>query len=119
MEHEVDGASDGHYEQQQVNQILPFIRNRTLRQNFLQFSRGHQAARKSQTSENHFHRQHRHHEFRNLGGAKINSGVPTRVTHKAPKAWLRAVRCGTAVICTMPSGMPMPEPSTSAMMIHL
>ena len=38
--------------------------------------------------------------------------MPTKVTQSAPKAWLSAVRCGTAVIWTMPSGMPMPQPST-------
>jgi len=36
-----------------------------------------------------------------------------------PKAWLSAVRCGTAVMCTMPNGMPMPLPSTSPTAIHL
>ena len=45
--------------------------------------------------------------------------MPTMAAESAPKAWLRAVRCGTAVMCTMPSGTPMSAPMISAMTIHL
>ncbi len=44
--------------------------------------------------------------------------MPISDAASAPKAWLMAVRCGTAVICTRPSGMPMIAPTTSAIRIH-
>ena len=48
------------------------------------------------------------------GTCRWYSAMPTSVTQKAPNAWLKAVRCGTAVICTRPSGTPMIVPRTSA-----
>ena len=36
--------------------------------------------------------------------------MPIMAAERAPKAWLKAVRCGTAVMCTRPSGMPTPAP---------
>src|ERR1700749_5044766 len=45
--------------------------------------------------------------------------MPIMAADKAPNAWLRAVRCGTAVIRTMPSGMPTAAPMISATAIHL
>ncbi len=66
MQHQVNGAADGHDEQEKVDEVLPFIGDRPLRQNLLQLSRGHQAAGKSQASEDDFHRQHRHHELGNV-----------------------------------------------------
>ena len=45
--------------------------------------------------------------------------MPTSVTQRAPKAWLSAVRWGTAVICTTPSGTPMIVPRTSPIAIHV
>ena len=45
--------------------------------------------------------------------------MPIIAAESAPKAWLKAVRCGTAVICTRPRGMPTPAPMTSGMRTHL
>jgi hypothetical protein len=67
MQHQINRAAYGDGEQQEVDEILPFIRDGPLGQDFLQLPRCHQTASKRQPSENHFHREHRHHELRNVG----------------------------------------------------
>ena len=74
MQHQINRASDGHDEQQQVDEVLSFIRDGALRQDFLQFSRGHQTAGEGQASENDFHGEHRHHELGDVGGTQIELG---------------------------------------------
>ena len=54
-----------------IDEVLALVSDRPLRQNFLQLSRRHQAAGKSQRAENHFHRKHRHHERRHVRRAQI------------------------------------------------
>ena len=111
MQHQVNGDPDRDPNSSEVDEVLSFIGNRPLRQDFLQLSRRHQAAGEGQAAEDDFHRQHRHHELGNVGRAQIKLGGADQRDAEAPKAWLSAVRCGTAVICTMPSGMPMPCPA--------
>src|SRR5437899_1414068 len=64
-------AADRSREEQEVDEILSFESDRPLRQDFLQLSGGHQTAGERKPAENHFHREHRHHEFRHVGGAQI------------------------------------------------
>src|ERR1700722_15895587 len=71
MQHEVDGASYGDDEEHEVDEILAFIGNGPLRQNFLELSRSHQTAGKCEAAEDDFHRQHRHHEFFNVRRAQV------------------------------------------------
>jgi len=47
------------------------------------------------------------------------SAVPTRAAARAPKAWERAVRCGTAVMGIMAMGTPMTVPRTKAAAIQV
>ncbi len=74
MQHEIDGAGDGDREEQEVDEVLSFIGDRPLGQNFLQLSSGHQTAGESQAAEDDFHREHRHHEFRDVRAAQIELG---------------------------------------------
>jgi hypothetical protein len=74
MEHEINRAGNGHCEQQKVNEILSFISDGALRQDFLQLSRSHQTAGKGQAAENDFHRQHRHPESRSALRSQIKFG---------------------------------------------
>ena len=71
MQHQVNRTADGDAEQQEVDEILSFISDRPLGQDFLQLSRRHQTAGKSQPSENHFHGEHRHSELRTVLGSQI------------------------------------------------
>ena len=65
-------------------------------------------------------REHRHHERRHVGRLQVVFGrADQRDAQRAEGVADSAVRCGTAVICTMPSGTPMIEPSTRAIAIHL
>ena len=71
MQHEPNRADNGDGEQQEVDEVLSFISDRPLWQDFLQLSGRHQAAGEGQASEDYFHREHRHHEFGNIWGAQI------------------------------------------------
>src|SRR5271170_7813882 len=68
---EISGDADGYGEEQEIDEVLSFICDGALRQDFLKFSRGHQAAGERQGAENHFHRKHGHHEGRHVGRAQI------------------------------------------------
>ena len=109
----------GRRQHRQVDDVLPSVGNGPLRQHFLQLARGDQAAGEGQRADNHFQRDLRHLEFREVGNAHVIFGNADHRRASAPKAWLRAVRCGTAVMGTRPSGMPTIAPTTSATMIHL
>src|ERR1039458_1883723 len=58
-------------EQRKVDQVLAFVSERPLRQNFLQLASSHQAASYGQAAKNDFQRQHRHHEWRDIGRAQV------------------------------------------------
>src|ERR1035441_3787319 len=58
-------------EQRKVDQVLAFVSERPLRQNFLQLASSHQATGYGQATKNDFQRQHRHHEWRNIGRAQV------------------------------------------------
>ena len=74
MRDEQASHSNRYTKQAQVHEVLAFVGDRALRQNFLQLPRRHQAARECQRAENHFHRQNRHHERRYVGRAQIKFG---------------------------------------------
>ena len=63
MQHQENRAADGDREQQEVDEILSLIGDGPLRQDFLQLSRGHQAAGEGEAAKNDFHGEHRHHEL--------------------------------------------------------
>src|SRR5580704_9547408 len=71
---EVRGDADGYGEQQEIDEVLTFIGDGALREDFLQFSRGHQAAGEGERAENYFHRKYGHHEGRHVGRAQIKFG---------------------------------------------
>ena len=71
---EISGDGHRNREQRQIDEVLSLIGERTLRQDFLQFSRGHQTAGKGERAENHFHGENGHHEARNVGRAQIEFG---------------------------------------------
>jgi len=48
--------------------------NGALRKDFLELAGGHQAAREGERAENHFQREHAHHELRNVRCAQIKFG---------------------------------------------
>src|ERR1700723_2246508 len=66
--------ADGDGEEQEIDDVLTFIGDGALREDFLQFSRGHQAACERQRAENYFHGEHGHHEGRHVGRAQIEFG---------------------------------------------
>src|SRR5260221_7369644 len=61
-------------EQHKVDEVLAFINQWPLRQNFLQLSGSHQAAGDSEPAENDLQGQHRHHEAGDIGGAQVKLG---------------------------------------------
>src|SRR5208282_3074213 len=61
------GDHQGTGEQQKVDQVLTFVSQRPLRQDFLQLASSHQAAGDGQPSEDNFEGEHRHHEWWKLG----------------------------------------------------
>src|ERR1700722_2377326 len=71
---EVRGDGDRDREQRKVDEILTFICDGALGQDFLQFSRGHQAACEGEGAENYFHGKHGHHEGRHVGRAQVKLG---------------------------------------------
>ncbi len=54
-------------QQHKIDEVLAFIGQRALRQNFLQLTGGHQTSGKGEAAENHFEREDRHHEAGNIG----------------------------------------------------
>ncbi len=68
-----ENRGDGHGQRQhaEVDEVLSFISDGALRQNFLQLAGGHQAAGEGERAENHFHGQHGHHERGNIGRAEV------------------------------------------------
>src|SRR6267143_4612996 len=66
-----DGDGDGESEHAEVDEVLSFIGDGSLRQNFLELPRGHQAAGEGERAENYFHGEDGHHERGNVGGAEI------------------------------------------------
>ncbi len=76
MEHQIHRQHNRDCQQQEIDEILSFICQWALRQDLLEFAGGHQAARERQRAEDHLHRQDRHHEARNVGGAQIKLGRP-------------------------------------------
>src|ERR1700733_3681657 len=71
MQDKVNRAADRDEKQQEVDEILTFVGDRTLGEDLLQFSCGHQTAGESQAAEDDFHREHRHHELGNVGSAEV------------------------------------------------
>src|SRR5713101_1891514 len=71
MHHENRGDGHGQRQHAEVDEVLSFIGDGALRQNFLQLAGGHQAAGEGERAENHFHGQHGHHERRNVGSAQV------------------------------------------------
>ena len=71
MQDQVHRYSHGDGQQGKIDEVLPSIRERALRQDFLKFSRGHQTAGKRQRPQDDFHGQDRHHEPRNVGRAQV------------------------------------------------
>ena len=71
MQHQHHGDDDGDGEQAEVDEVLSFIGDGALRQDFLQFARGHQAAGEGERAEDDLERQHGHHELRNVGRAQV------------------------------------------------
>src|ERR1039457_2022392 len=71
MQHETNGDGDGYRQYRQVDEVLPLIGDRPLRQDFLQLACGHQAAGNGETAEDDLQREHRHHERRNIRGPQV------------------------------------------------
>ncbi len=71
---EIGGDADRDGEEQEVDEVLTFICDGALRQDFLQFSGGHQAAGEGERAENYFHREDGHHEGRHVGRAQVKFG---------------------------------------------
>src|SRR6266446_301094 len=63
-------------EQHKIDEVLAFVSQRPLRQNFLQFASSHQAPGYGQPAENDLEGQHRHHEAGDIGGAQVKLGRP-------------------------------------------
>ena len=74
MRHQHAGDDNRNSKESEVDDVLSFIRDRPLRQDFLQFSRSHQAAGKRQRAEDDLQRKHAHHEARHIGRAQIKFG---------------------------------------------
>src|SRR5882672_3327070 len=97
MKHQINGHSHGNKEHAEVDDILSLEDDWALRQDFLQFSGGHQAACKCERSEDHFHRQYGHHELGHRGRAQIefrraDEGDATRSKGVAQRRPLRHSR---------------------------
>jgi len=79
-------------QESEVDDVLSLIGDGPLRQDFLQFSRGHQAARERQRAEDDFEREHAHHEARHTRRAQIkfrcadqrHAECTKRVTQRGP-----------------------------------
>ena len=71
MQHEVAGSGHRNGEQQQVDQVLAFIGERALRQDFLQFPGGHQAAGEGQGAEDDLDGENRHGKAGNVRAPQI------------------------------------------------
>src|SRR5664279_4917901 len=71
MQHEANGDGDGYRQHRQVDEVLPLIGDRPLRQDFLKLARGHQAAGNGESAEDDFQRKHRHQERGNIGGTQV------------------------------------------------
>src|ERR1700675_4652700 len=74
MQHQSYSDRESAGEQHKVDEVLAFVSQRPLRQNFLQLSGSHQAPGYGQPSENDLEGQHRHHEAGDIGGAQIKLG---------------------------------------------
>src|ERR1700688_1875576 len=61
-------------EQHKVDEVLAFVSQRPLRQNFLQLAGSHQAPGYGQAAENDLEGQDRHHEAGDIGGAQVKLG---------------------------------------------
>ncbi len=72
--HEVCGDANRDCQQREVDDILTFIGDGALRQDFLKFSGGHQAAGERESAQNYLHREHGHHEGRDVGRAQVEFG---------------------------------------------
>src|SRR5262249_2849688 len=59
-----DRDDDGNSEQREVDEILAFVRDRTLWKPLLQFSCGHQPACDGERADDRFHAENGHHEAR-------------------------------------------------------
>src|SRR5579863_1657039 len=68
---EVCGDADRDCEQQKIDEILTFICDWALREDFLQLPGSHQDPGERQRAENYFHRKHGHHEGRHVGSAQV------------------------------------------------
>src|SRR6266849_6046576 len=71
MHHQNHGDEHGQRQHAEIDEVLSFIGDGALRQNFLQLAGGHQAAGEGERAENHFHGEHGHHERRNIRRAQI------------------------------------------------
>ena len=71
---QVSGHGHGQGEQRQVDDVLPLVGDRPLRQDLLQFPRGHQAARERERAEDDLQGQHRHREPRHVGRLQVVFG---------------------------------------------
>ncbi len=78
MKHQIHGDPNRNRQQSQVDEVLPLVRNRPLREDFLKLARGHQATRERQRAEDDFQRQHRHHERGNIRGSQIELRRPNQ-----------------------------------------
>ena len=58
----------------EIDDVLAFVGDRPLRQDFLQLAGGHQAARERERAQNDFRRQHRHRERRHVGRLQVIFG---------------------------------------------
>src|ERR1035438_743827 len=74
MQDQRHGDYQGGGKQQKVDELLAFVSQRPLRQNFLKLAGSHQAAGNGQAAENDLERQHRHHEARDIGCAQVKFG---------------------------------------------
>src|ERR1017187_5705825 len=74
MQDQRHGDYQGGGKQQKVDEVLAFVSQRPLRQNFLQLALSQQAAGDGQAAENDLERQHRHHEARDIGCAQVKFG---------------------------------------------
>ncbi len=120
IHHQRDGQPERTCQDGKVDDVLSAIDDGPLRQDFLQLSRGHQAAGKGEGTDDDFQRDLAHLKPRDRRGAHVEFGNADQGRARArQRHGSSAVRCGTAVMCTMPSGMPMPAPMISAMRIHL
>src|SRR5216684_814840 len=83
-----ENRGDGYGQRQhaEVDEVLSFIRDGALRQNFLQLAGGHQAAGEGERAENHFHGKHGHQERRNVGRAQVKlRGADERDAQRAER----------------------------------